>query len=66
MARGLRELLATLHEAGAETLVDVRRSPGSRRNPQFSQATLAAELESAARTCANEPADLLILTPGRA
>jgi hypothetical protein len=41
------ELLATLHEAGVETLVDVRRFPGSRRNPQFSQAALAAELESA-------------------
>jgi uncharacterized protein (DUF488 family) len=38
------ELIATLHEAGVETLVDVRRFPGSRRNPQFSQAALAAEL----------------------
>jgi hypothetical protein len=28
-------------------LVDVRRFPGSRRNPQFSQAALAAELEHA-------------------
>jgi uncharacterized protein (DUF488 family) len=43
----MEELAATLHEAGVETLVDVRRFPGSRRNPQFSQAVLAAELESA-------------------
>ena len=41
------ELVATLHEAGVETLVDVRRFPGSRRNPQFIQASLAAELDSA-------------------
>jgi uncharacterized protein (DUF488 family) len=41
------ELVATLHEASVETLVDVRRFPGSRRHPQFSQAALAAELQSA-------------------
>ena len=41
------ELLATLEEVGVETLVDVRRFPGSRRNPQFGQAALAAEAESA-------------------
>ena len=35
------ELVATLHEAGVETLVDVRRFPGSRRNPQLGQAALA-------------------------
>ena len=29
------------------TLVDVRRFPGSRRNPQFGQAALAATLEAA-------------------
>ena len=45
--RTLEELVATLQEAGVETLVDVRRFPGSRRNPQFSQTMLAAELESA-------------------
>lgn len=45
--RTLEELIATLKEAGVETLVDVRRYAGSRRNPQFSQATLAAELASA-------------------
>jgi len=41
------ELVETLHEAGGETLVDVRRFPGSRRNPQFGQAALADELERA-------------------
>jgi uncharacterized protein (DUF488 family) len=45
--RSTEELLATLHEAGVETLVDVRRFPGSRRNPQFGQAVLAADLASA-------------------
>lgn len=39
--------MATLEERGVETLVDVRRFPGSRRNPQFSQAALVAEVESA-------------------
>lgn len=33
-----------LTEAGITTLVDVRRFPGSRRNPQFSAATMAQEL----------------------
>jgi uncharacterized protein (DUF488 family) len=45
--RTVDELVTTLHEASVETLVDVRRFPGSRRNPQFSQAALGAELESA-------------------
>lgn len=36
-----------LREAGVETLVDVRRFPGSRRNPQFNQAALAASLGEA-------------------
>ncbi len=34
-----------LVEARVETLVDVRRFPGSRRNPQFNQAPLAERLE---------------------
>jgi uncharacterized protein (DUF488 family) len=33
-----------LSTAGVETLVDVRRFPGSRRNPQFNQAPLAETL----------------------
>ena len=44
--RAAEELVATLHEAGVETLVDVRRFPASRRNPQFSQAAVAAKLQS--------------------
>jgi len=46
--RSADELVETLHEAGVEALVDVRRFPGSRRNPQFNQAALAAELDRAA------------------
>ncbi len=41
------ELVECLREAGVETLVDVRRFPASRRNPQFNQATLAATLVDA-------------------
>ena len=41
------ELVATLREAGVETLVDVRRFPGSRRNPQFNQGPLRATLVDA-------------------
>jgi uncharacterized protein (DUF488 family) len=43
--RPVGELIATLDEAGVQTLVDVRRFPGSRRHPQFGQARLAASLE---------------------
>jgi uncharacterized protein (DUF488 family) len=45
--RPLEELVETLTGAHVATLVDVRRFPGSRRNPQFNQATLAAALEEA-------------------
>jgi len=45
--RPLEELLALLSAAGVQTLVDVRRFPGSRRNPQFNQPTLAQALEGA-------------------
>jgi uncharacterized protein (DUF488 family) len=41
------ELVATLHEAGVETLVDVRRYPGSRRHPQFDRAALSETLAEA-------------------
>jgi uncharacterized protein (DUF488 family) len=40
----VEELLSCLHEAGARTLVDVRRFPSSRRNPQFNRDALAASL----------------------
>jgi uncharacterized protein (DUF488 family) len=42
--RPVDELVACLAEAGARTLVDVRRFPGSRRNPQFNQAAFAESL----------------------
>jgi uncharacterized protein (DUF488 family) len=45
--RAAGELVECLLGAGVETLVDVRRFPGSRRNPQFGQAALAATLDEA-------------------
>jgi uncharacterized protein (DUF488 family) len=45
--RPLEELIATLTAAQVRTLVDVRRFPGSRRNPQFGQVPLAEGLEGA-------------------
>lgn len=45
--RTVEELVDTLDRAGVETLVDVRRFPGSRRNPQFNRDALAATLEEA-------------------
>ena len=41
------ELVDCLREAQVKTLVDVRRFPASRRNPQFNQATLMATLAEA-------------------
>jgi uncharacterized protein (DUF488 family) len=41
------ELVATLREAGVQTLVDVRRFPTSRRNPQFNQEPLRETLNAA-------------------
>ena len=45
--RDAEELVACLQAAGAQTLVDVRRYPGSRRNPQFRQAALDETLRGA-------------------
>ena len=45
--RPAAELVETLERAGAETVVDVRRFPGSRRNPQFNQGALAETLAEA-------------------
>src|SRR5436190_18596022 len=42
--RSVEELVGMLDGAGVQTLVDVRRYPGSRRNPQFGQGPLAAGL----------------------
>ena len=44
--RPLEELVAVLREADVQTLVDVRRFPGSRRNPQFNQQPLADALRA--------------------
>ena len=41
----IEAFLRALKENGVETLVDVRRFPGSRRHPQFSQAALFRSLE---------------------
>ena len=46
-ARPVEELVAILGSAGVDTLVDVRRFPGSRRHPQFGRDALAATLRTA-------------------
>jgi len=43
--RSLEALIALLREAGVQTVVDVRRFPGSRRWPWFRQDALKAGLE---------------------
>src|SRR5690242_14828171 len=45
--RPLDELIETLRESDVRTLVDVRRFPGSRRNPQFNQGPLREALDGA-------------------
>lgn len=44
-ARPVDELVSMLRGAGAHTLVDVRRFPGSRHNPQFNRDALEDVLE---------------------
>ena len=39
--------MVLLRSAGVQTLIDVRRFPGSRRHPQFTRAALAATLQEA-------------------
>jgi uncharacterized protein (DUF488 family) len=46
-ARAADELVACLTEAGVQTLVDVRRFPGSRRHPQFNREGLERTLTGA-------------------
>lgn len=41
----LEAFLRALQDNGVETLIDVRRFPGSRRHPHFSQAALFRSLE---------------------
>jgi uncharacterized protein (DUF488 family) len=45
--RSLPEFLATLAPYGIEAVADVRRFPGSRRQPQFNKPALAAALHAA-------------------
>jgi uncharacterized protein (DUF488 family) len=45
--RTSEELVEMLRRARVQTLVDVRRYPGSRRNPQFNRDALAKALEAA-------------------
>jgi uncharacterized protein (DUF488 family) len=45
--RSADELVACLHDAGARMLVDVRRFPSSRRNPQFNSTALEQALQIA-------------------
>ena len=42
--RTLAELTAILEDAGVERLIDVRRFPGSKRNPQFARSELERNL----------------------
>jgi uncharacterized protein (DUF488 family) len=48
--RPVDELVECLHEVGVETLIDVRRFPASRRNPQFNGEALSASLAEAGVT----------------
>jgi uncharacterized protein (DUF488 family) len=45
--RPIEELIETLQGTGVRTLVDVRRFPSSRRNPQFNRDALSASVEAA-------------------
>ena len=53
--RPIEDLLALLAEQGVQTLVDVRRFPGSRRHPQYSRDALAASLAAAGIMYVHEP-----------
>jgi uncharacterized protein (DUF488 family) len=54
--REIGEFIACLDSVGVRTLVDVRRFAGSRRNPQFGGAALAAALAAADVTYRHVPA----------
>jgi len=45
--RPLEELVETLRESGVTLLVDVRRFPSSRRNPQFNRPSVEAAVDAA-------------------
>jgi len=42
--RGLKELVELLHQHGVKVLVDIRRFPRSRKNPQFNREALESGL----------------------
>lgn len=44
--RPIEDFIALLQENGVASLVDVRRFPGSRQNPQFNRAALQASLDA--------------------
>ena len=48
------DLVAVLQAAGVQTLVDVRRYPGSRRNPQFNLEAVAERVTAAGITYVHE------------
>ncbi len=48
--RSIDELTSVLRDAGVTRVVDVRRFPGSRRNPQFARESLAHALPEAGIT----------------
>ena len=48
------DLVAVLQGAGVQTLVDVRRYPGSRRNPQFNLEAVAERVTAAGITYVHE------------
>jgi uncharacterized protein (DUF488 family) len=54
--RPAAELIETLAAADVETLVDVRRRPGSRRNPQFDRDALDTALTAACIDYVHAPA----------
>ncbi len=49
-------LVRLLRTHAIDTLVDIRRFPGSRRNPQFNASALARDLPPCGLTYAHEPA----------
>lgn len=53
--RGVEELIAILHDAGVEGLVDARTVPRSRRHPQFGRESLQAALPAHGIAYRHEP-----------
>lgn len=51
----IEDFIAQLRDAGVSSLVDVRRFPGSRRNPQYGSETLAHALREAGIAYRHDP-----------